>query len=342
MPECWNFRVGFRFLTQYIVKILPLIIVMCIPIWFSVETSRALQEWDMVWLNSYTAQIVSLGTLIESYPKSPLGDRIILQRKAILDRVRSVYGIVIFGYNPPPSLDISSKYHFFLQKYKLSCEAAATRMVIESLTGISTTEDDIIASWRHMPEPYSSWWVWWDPDIGFVGSLTGSQFMRTGYGIYEQPIAKYLTWRGFRVDISNDRDENQNTPYMRLSKNIDALEAWSRVILWGDWCTTSRYDDGRVNSVDTFIALKFLLSAKNPCDRPVEQRKFSWKTETGKVISGLSGEHVFLLLGYIWTRQDPSHIVVWDTDTGRHIFPYDEWMRKWKLLQYRSLIISLE
>ncbi len=55
---------------------------------------------------------------------------------------------------------------------------------------------------------------------------------------------------------------------------------------------------------------------------------------------GLSGEHAFVLLGYIGSPSRPSHLIVWDTYTGRHIYPISEWMRKWSLIQYRSLIIS--
>ena len=323
-------------------KISLSILLVLTPTLFIPDTSHALNSRDISRLNSYTTQVISLGRLIESYPKSPLGDRIILQRKAILDRARELSGTLIFGYSPIPTFDISSKYHFLIQKYKLSCESAATSMVIESLTGIPTTEDTIFSSWRNMPEPYGSGAIWWDPDIGFVGSLTGSQFLRTGYGIYEKPIEKYLRWLGFTAISSNSMDTRTLTSPARLNENIEAIEAWDRVILWGDWCTRPEYDDGITDKVDTFVATNFPLSAKNQCDRVEEKRKFTWKTEGGKVVHWLSGEHVFLLLGYGGEREKPSHIVVWDTDTGRHVFPYNEWMRKWKLMQYRSLIVSIE
>ena len=160
MRGCSNFRVGFNFLPQYIVKISLSILLVIIPTLFIPDTSHALNSRDISRLNSYTTQVISLGRLIESYPKSPLGDRIILQRKAILDRAGELSGTLIFGYSPIPTFDISSKYHFLIQKYKLSCEAAATSMVIESLTGISMTEDTIFSSWSHMPEPYGSGAIW--------------------------------------------------------------------------------------------------------------------------------------------------------------------------------------
>jgi hypothetical protein len=64
-----------------------------------------------------------------------------------------------------------------------------------------------------------------------------------------------------------------------------------------------------------------------------------WTTPEGKVIDAISGEHAFILLGYIGSLEKPSHIIVFDTDTGRHIYPYSEWMRKWALMEYRSLLI---
>jgi hypothetical protein len=36
----------------------------------------------------------------------------------------------------------------------------------------------------------------------------------------------------------------------------------------------------------------------------------------------------------------PTHIRVWDTDTGYHLYPVVEWMRKWEAMDYRSIIIS--
>ena len=47
----------------------------------------------------------------------------------------------------------------------------------------------------------------------------------------------------------------------------------------------------------------------------------------------------FYLLGYNGTINNPTHIRVWDTDTGYHEYPTHEWMRKWELMKYKSLII---
>jgi hypothetical protein len=84
----------------------------------------------------------------------------------------------------------------------------------------------------------------------------------------------------------------------------------------------------------------FPLPARNSCQVSSSKRLMKWITPAGKKIAWLSWEHAFVLLGYVWSIKKPTHIIVWDTYTGRHIYPYSEWMRKWSLLQYRSLIIS--
>jgi hypothetical protein len=65
-------------------------------------------------------------------------------------------------------------------------------MVMESLSPREISEDEIFASLRQTPEPLGNDGIWGDPDIAFVGSITGSQNGKTGYGIHEKPLQKYL------------------------------------------------------------------------------------------------------------------------------------------------------
>lgn len=111
-------------------------------------------------------------------------------------------------------------------------------------------------------------------------------------------------------------------------------------MLWADWCTDPRYEDGIVSRDRTQIMRAFPLAAKNTCSRLNLDRRFTWQTMEGKIVEALDGDHVFVLLGYIGKKENPSHIIVWDTDTGRHIYPLREWMRKWSLMDNRSLIIT--
>ncbi len=50
-----------------------------------------------------------------------------------------------------PKFDISKKYKLTLQKYKLSCEIAALRMVIYSIIGKPISEEKILASIPILP-----------------------------------------------------------------------------------------------------------------------------------------------------------------------------------------------
>ncbi len=238
-----------------------------------------------------------------------------------------------------PTFDISNKYKLTLQKYKLSCEIAALRMVIFSLTWESISEEEILSSF-----PIFEWklWedrVWWDPEKEFVWSYTGSQRANTGYGVYEAPLAEYLDGLAIKGIISNIYTDEFIMPYDRLRKWLDAIHSGSRVILWWDWCTSLDNEDGVVEKIDTYIFRFFPITAKNSCDREVEYRGISWYIKKWALIKWLSWEHVFLLLWYIGSIEKPTHIIVWDTDTGKHVYRYSEWMRKWKLLEYRMLII---
>ena len=289
----------------------------------------------------YANQVIALWKMIGRNSESPLLDRIILQREALANALKEIYTEFDFWFRWEISLDISHRYDFSLQQYKLSCEIVAIRMIIEGLTDRTITEDEIISKIKVHSEPLSKEGIWWDPDIGFVGSITGSQYKKTGYGIYEKPLSKYLKENGLNVGHSTPIDTTDTTPESRLRSLLESLEHWNLIMLWWDWCTSPRAEDGILLKIDTYIARMFIFSAKNQCDRSSEDRKFSWSTLSWKKIDGLSGEHVFLLLGYIWSLEKPSHIIVWDTDTGKHFYPYGEWMRKWSLLEYRSLSVSL-
>lgn len=319
-----------------------LIYIFLLPVWVFASNSRFMLTEDYTTFTRHLSQIMSIGKYIETNSGKPIISRMSVQRQALLDDSLRLYQSFQLGSRATPTFDISSKFQFVIQKYKLSCEIAATQMTIKSLTNINISEDDIFRSLRVMPEPLSSEGIWWDPDVGFVGSITGSQYLKTGYGIYEKPIAKYLTSLGFVTETGNMMDGQNIIPRKRLIKLFDAIESDKRVILWWDWCTTSSSDDGIVKKVDTYIVNNLPISAINPCGRSHEDRILSWKTPSGKEIQWLSWEHAFLLLWYLGKKDSPTHVVVWDTYTGRHVYPYLEWMRKWWTMQYRSLIVAIE
>ncbi len=266
-------------------------------------------------------------------------ERFDIYRDNILQEWKKTYPLIPTVWSKRPSLDTTHLYTPYIQKYSLSCEIAAVKMILWSLWK-RRSEEAIYQSIPHTPWALS-WGLWWDPDKEFVGYLTWTQWWRTGYGIYEWPLQDYLNKEGYITEITNKTTYTGNqTPEKHLTFLLDKVKLGSRVILWWDWCTSTESEDGILGSWWRWIIHYFPLAAKNRCSRTSEERKFSWKTIDGKNIDALSGEHTFILLGYIGRHDNPTHIIVWDTYTGRHIFSYKEWMRKWELMNYRSLRVE--
>ena len=242
-------------------------------------------------------------------------------------------------WNLTPTYDATLRYTPYLQKYALSCEIAAFVTILRSMS-VEITEDDVIRDLPVFSWPYSDG-IWWDPEHEFVGSITGSQMARTGYGVYAQPLSQLLPdgiWYRIYHTVSTESGSIESSK-AQMAYYLDAIEKWDHVILWGDWCTTPSEEDGLIRTKKSRLLSLFPIAGKNPCDRTSADRKIFWKTPDGREISALSGEHAFILLGYIGPRIRPSHIIVWDTDTGRHIYTTQEWIRKWSLLDYRALQI---
>lgn len=85
------------------------------------------------------------------------------------------------------------------------------------------------------------------------------------------------------------------------------------------------------------------MNSKNSCLAWGKNRKLSWKTwKNGELVpvEALSGDHAFVLTGWIGDKNNPTHIKLYDTQTGLHTYPTEEWMRKWSLMQNRSLAIA--
>ena len=58
-----------------------------------------------------------------------------------------------------------------------------------------------------------------------------------------------------------------------------------------------------------------------------------------KEIQWLNWEHAFYLLWYKWGTENPTHIIVWDTNTWKHTYATKEWLRKWGKMQDRSIVV---
>lgn len=161
-------------------------------------------------------------------------------------------------------------------------------------------------------------------------------------------MQKIYTSYGLKNERINQKDYEHLglTPETHLTQILTALESGSMVQLWGDYCTTKSLDDGFLTEVDQSTVDVFGLNAKNPCASESKDRIITWKGVDKNLNiqthTALIGEHNFFLLGWKGKKSNPTHVIIWDTISGRHVFPVAEWMRKWKTMDYRSIIVSKE
>jgi hypothetical protein len=249
--------------------------------------------------------------------------------------------------------------HLRLQKKTLSCEAAAAATIFSQLLEKDISEEVVIQKLPKSMADRTSVKIgkdtfWGNPNAWFVGysdyfwepKQKPSQKKKTGYGVYEKPIAIVGDSLWLKTKIHNIYSYTESsTPEKHLTFLLESLQQWKMVELWGDWCTLWKNEDGTIEKINITQekALK-KISAKNECYDVEQPRKLEWKylDEHKKVqtFTGLAGEHAFVLLGWIGNIQKPDTIIVWDTDTGYHQYSTKEWLRKWSKMQYRSLIVE--
>lgn len=261
------------------------------------------------------------------------------------------------------NLDFSIKddmYELSLQEKSLSCESAAAADIIESFYGKNLHEDAVISilpkSSHYAAVIQEHPWdinIWGNPELWFVWHIDhwddnlAKQRLKTWYGVYEPPISDVFQDYWLQTEIFNITHHNDSiTPELHLTYILHKLRSGSMVQLWGDWCTKLEYDDGvlenkrEIKSIDIWD----FISAKNTCYNVDEPRKLYWKYYNNywELVdhTWLDGEHAFILLWWKGEITNPSHIRVWDTDTGYHLYPTTEWMRKWRAMDYRSIIVS--
>lgn len=229
-----------------------------------------------------------------------------------------------------------------IQKRALSCEISVASDILARHTWKQITEDFLIdkidKSWyNQLPKEVDGKRIWGNPNLWFVGNIDtlkdgvtkASQWKMTWYGVLERPIAwlyeqfwlqtKIITEKSHRIGYSK-KDH--------LIDLLDHLEEWHSVQLWWDYCTTPAFED---------------TDNKNHCVSLNYDRSLHWyyKDINGNLVAhkGLVGEHAFFLLGYTGNKNNPEKIIVWDSNTGKHSYKTEEWMRKWSMMQYRSLIV---
>ncbi|MCP4523299.1 MAG: hypothetical protein GY828_03700, partial [Candidatus Gracilibacteria bacterium] len=216
-----------------------------------------------------------------------------------------------------------------IQERSLSCELSATSDILsyfknEKISEISVINQVDKSQYNELPKKENGVLIWGNPNAGYVGNIhktkngiKATQTGMTGYGVLEKPIAKIYQKNGLNTKIITKADYNtQYSQRTHLTEILISLKQGKMVQLWGDYCTDPRYED---------------TNKKNTCSRFSQSRELVWYyKENGELIkhTGLAGEHAFYLLGFKGEIQNPTHIIVWDTNTGKHIFPIKEWMRK--------------
>lgn len=244
-----------------------------------------------------------------------------------------------------------------IQERPLSCESSAAADIISHLKDTKVDEYSVYNLMKKdMPvESVKSWDnnYWRNPNIWFVGyidyywdnkDIKPYQSKYTGYGVYEKPVAEVFEKFWLKTKIINKQNYNDDfSESQHLSFLLNNLKSWNMVQLWWDWCTDSEYEDWVYKS-DTFsqIDADNNKTAKNYCSTFSRDRTLRWIYNDNwklKIHKGLSWEHAFYLLWYEWNIYNPEKIIVWDTDTWYHKYDIKEWMRKWSMMDYRSLIV---
>lgn len=244
-----------------------------------------------------------------------------------------------------------------LQKKPLSCELSVTADILSHLMSQTINEEEVLSKIDNkylniLPFTYQDKLFWWNPNVWFVGYIDyygeknekPTQRDMTGYGVYERPISKVYETYWFKNEILTkenynlDFDSKKNLTY--LLKN---LSRWNMIQLWWDWCTREEYDDWTISKYDiNQEKVDDKIYAKNYCTTTLEDRKIEWyyiENFELKKHTWLIGEHAFYLLWYEWWVENPTKIIVWDSDTGYHKYDTEEWMRKWSLMDYKSIIV---
>lgn len=246
-----------------------------------------------------------------------------------------------------------------IQEMPLSCEISAAADIISYFTGKEVTESSLLKklSKSHFNETAEIHWkniYWGDPNEWFVwyidyysdNNIKPTQRLMTWYGVYEKPITKIFKEYWLQAYSYNIDSFPSNVSWDDLiAKIMHEFGQGKMIQLWWDRCTDPKYEDGQLEKGKLTNKLaENNINEKNFCPTFYEDRNISWnyKDKNWKIrkIKGFRWEHVFYMMWYKWTPNNPTHIIVWDTNTGRHIYPIKEWLRKWKALDYRTIIID--
>ncbi len=137
-----------------------------------------------------------------TYPKGTIGGPLRAQ-------VTSGPGVLVDqrAFLRPPPTDRFLNVPLFHQQYALSCEEAALRMAL-AYEGINVSEDQIFSTMGidyRAPVRDSTGFHWGDPYAQFVGDPNGSEINNTGYGSYNEAVARTASSLGGSVVASGEK-----------------------------------------------------------------------------------------------------------------------------------------
>lgn len=211
---------------------------------------------------------------------------------------------------------------FHRQEQSLSCEIATLKMAL-GVHDIDVSEAELISRLPFDPTPKGNG-IWGDPNVGFVGRINGSM-LRTGYGVYWDPIAK----------VGNHYTDTEVLRHSSASQLARHIADGNPVIIWGyygrravySWQTPTGKDIKAVDGEHTRVVYGFEGTVQNPTRfylaDPVTGT-FSWSTaELMHNWSSLNHMAVVIKPSRQWVRTSDSG-QVWELNTKtktRHLVP---------------------
>ena len=292
------------------------------------------QEFEFIVNDKKTVKTATIESYQEALYNKSVWERKAQIRERLLEYVNLVDNAEVF--------DFSYRYQKkSKQQRALSCEISIASDILARHTNRRVTEDYLLtkiekSAYGELPEVVDGKTIWWNPNAWFVWNIDkiawwekANQWKMTGYWVLEKPIQKLYEEFGLQTKIITKKSHRSSfDANNHLTLLIENLEKWNSVQLWGDYCTTPEYED---------------TDKKNTCKTLNDDRTREWYyyDEYNNLVkhTGLAWEHAFFLLWYTGSKYNPQEVIVWDSQTGKHSYKKKEWMRKWEMMQYRSIII---
>lgn len=127
---------------------------------------------------------------------------------------------------------------YYAQVFAQSCEAANVRMAL-NYRGINSTDWAILQKFGYDPKSRDKKKnIWDDPQKQFVGNVHGSQTDGTGWGVYNEPVAKAIRSFGRSATIHH----RPSTSFIASQIHKDRP-----VIVWGIWGSNAKIDSWKTS-----------------------------------------------------------------------------------------------